>query len=155
MLRFSLQGIFKNSDLGLLLKIKTSGVADDTRPSASMAAISQSLSEYRPCFCSSCLRRSLDRLLSVESRGQLPAVVLFSSFTYVLCCVTISPTCKSVYHIHACCPWRLEDGVGSPRTVVSCHVTWGLSLGPQPRAASVLNHLTISPALPAVVLNIR
>ena len=27
---------------------------------------------------------ALDRLLSVENRGQLPAVVLFSSFTYVL-----------------------------------------------------------------------
>lgn len=82
-------------------------------------------------------------------------------FQLYLCfmCVTILPTCKSAYHIHAWCPWRPEDGVGFPRTGVtfSCELSCelGIEPGSSSRAASILNHLTISTALPAVVSNIK
>lgn len=56
------------------------------------------------------------------------------------------PQCMSVYHAHARCPQRPEEGIGSPGMSYSCEPPcgfWELNLG---RAASILNCSAISPA---------
>ena len=43
-------------------------------------------------------------------------------------CMNVLPAYMSVYHVHAWCPWRPEEGTGVPGTVVmdSCKLPCGV-----------------------------
>lgn len=54
------------------------------------------------------------------------------------------PLCMSMHHVYAWCPWRLEEGFGSPENGVTDSGEHRVNAGNQPRssgrAAGALNN---------------
>lgn len=79
---------------------------------------------------------------------------IFNVFTYYTMCMNVLPACMYVHHMDARCPWKSEEGIGSPGTGVTgseLHVHAGNPIQVLGRATYVLNCWTnsLAPASPS------
>lgn len=55
----------------------------------------------------------------INKNGELNTIILytyqiifFNVLEFYFVCMSVFPSCISVYHMHACCLWRQEEGLG-------------------------------------------